>query len=117
MHDPCHRARNRVEHQTPQRAESIRTAEVREKVPPCSRPSLCSVHDVEDDQAFLENLINDDIRKSRNDEFAGVLQPPVAAPLGHSAQALDRLVDGACNPVCRFEVPVLLNPFRDRFQI
>src|ERR1044071_6612039 len=86
--------------------KSIRTAEGGEKRVNRSRPSLCPMQDIEDDQAFLENLIDDEVRKPCNDEFAGVVQAAVPATVWHAAQALGGVVDSARNPVGRLEIAV-----------
>jgi hypothetical protein len=72
------------------------------------------VQNVEDDKPFFEYLINDDVRKSCDNEFPGALKPAVAASLGHGAQALNCIVYGPRNPVRRVQIPVVLDPFGNR---
>jgi hypothetical protein len=75
------------------------------------------VNDIENQQMLVEYLVNDNVREARQHQFTGIFNSPRAAAVRHRAQALDSDLDHSRNVVRGFQAAILLDVFRNRFQI
>jgi hypothetical protein len=62
------------------------------------------VHDGEDHHPFLDHGIGDDIRRARNDEFAGIVDTAGPAEVWMVREPTDRGQDRGMNASCRVRI-------------